>query len=60
MVFALAGTADPNPADTSATDTDRVTPVANLAVTRTDGAASVNAGGTTTDTVAMSNAGLGL
>src|SRR5215472_1653243 len=38
-------------------DTDTVNPVADLAITNTDGAASVNAGGTTTYTVRVTNNG---
>ncbi|MFM9864717.1 MAG: SdrD B-like domain-containing protein [Micropepsaceae bacterium] len=52
-----SGTIDPTPANDNATDTDTVTPVADLAVTKTDGVASVNAGGTTTYTVTVTNGG---
>ena len=48
---------DPTPANNSVTDTDTVQPIANLSITKTDGASSVNAGGTTTYTVVVSNAG---
>ncbi len=52
-----SGTIDPTPGNDSATDTDTVTPVADLAVTKTNGVASVNAGGTTTYTVTVTNNG---
>ena len=48
---------DPNPANNSATDTDTLTPQADLAITKTDGVTSVVAGGSTTYTIAASNAG---
>ena len=48
---------DPNPANNSATDTDTVTPQADLAITKTDGVASVVAGASTTYTITASNAG---
>ncbi|MBK6798616.1 MAG: DUF11 domain-containing protein [Acidobacteria bacterium] len=50
-----AGTVDPSPA--SASDTDTVNPIADLAVTKDDGVTSVNAGGTTTYTVTLTNSG---
>ncbi|KFN42116.1 beta strand repeat-containing protein, partial [Arenimonas oryziterrae] len=56
-VTAPAGTTDPTPANNSATDTDTITPVANLAITKTDGAASVNAGGATSYTIVVTNNG---
>src|SRR5205814_633772 len=43
--------------NSTATDTATVTPVADLAITKTDGVTSVNAGGTTTYTIHVSNAG---
>ncbi|MBK9927935.1 MAG: DUF11 domain-containing protein [Anaerolineales bacterium] len=52
-----AGTSDPLPGNNSATDTDTVTPIANLVVTKTDSAANVNAGGTTTYTLTLTNNG---
>ena len=51
------GTTDPTPGNNTASDTDSVTPVADLAITKTNGTASVNAGGTTTYTLVISNAG---
>ena len=51
------GTTDPTPGNNSATDTDTVTPVADLAITKTDGVSSVNAGGTTTYTITVTNNG---
>ncbi|MBI1761244.1 MAG: DUF11 domain-containing protein, partial [Acidobacteria bacterium] len=56
-ISAPAGTSDPTPGNNSASDTDTVTPVADLSVTKTDGVTSVNAGGTTTYTLVISNAG---
>src|SRR5206468_11810172 len=56
-VTAPAGTTDPNPGNDSTTDTDTVTPVADLAITKTDGVASLNAGGTTTYTITITNNG---
>ena len=60
-VAAPVGATDTNPGNNTATDTDTIsgggTPTADLAVTKTDGVASVNAGGTTTYTIVVSNAG---
>ncbi|MDC8011441.1 beta strand repeat-containing protein [Tahibacter soli] len=56
-VAAPAGVTDPNPANNSATDTDTVTPSADLSITKTDGVASVTAGGSTTYTIVAANAG---
>jgi uncharacterized repeat protein (TIGR01451 family) len=56
-VTAPAGVTDTNPGNNSATDTDTLTPQADLAVTKTDGVASVNAGGTTIYTIVVGNAG---
>ncbi len=50
-------TIEPSTANNSATDTDTVTPVADLSVTKTDGVSSVNASGTTTYTIRVTNAG---
>ncbi len=50
-----AGTTDPTPA--TASDTDTVNPVADLSITKTDLVSSVNANGTTTYTVVVSNTG---
>ncbi len=52
-----SATTDPNPANNSATDTDTLTPQADLSITKTDGVASVTAGGSTTYTITASNAG---
>ena len=52
-----SGTTDPTPANNSATDTDSLTPVADLSVTKTDSAASVNAGSSTTYTIRVTNSG---
>ena len=52
-----SGTTDPTPGNNSATDTDTVTPVADLAVTKTDGVTSVNAGGRTTYTIVVTKTG---
>lgn len=41
----------------AATDTNTVNPVADLSVTKTDGVTTVDAGGTTTFTIVVSNAG---
>ncbi|HEV8255819.1 MAG TPA: DUF11 domain-containing protein, partial [Casimicrobiaceae bacterium] len=55
-----AGATDTNPGNNSASDSDTLTvvaSVADLAITKTDGVTSVNAGGTTTYTIVVSNAG---
>jgi hypothetical protein len=55
-----AGVNDPNAADNQVTDTDTVVAVASnadLGVTKSDGAASVQSGATTTYTIVVSNAG---
>ena len=51
------GEFDPNPANNTATDTDTLTPVADLAITKTDGKTSAVPGGSTTYTIVVSNAG---
>jgi uncharacterized repeat protein (TIGR01451 family) len=51
------GAADPNPANNSATDTDTLTPQADLAITKTDGQATTKAGTPITYTIVASNAG---
>ena len=56
-VAAPAGSTDPNAANNSATDTDTLTPTADLAVTKTDGQASAVPGTPITYTIAVSNAG---
>jgi len=48
---------DPNAADNSATDTDTLTPQANLGITKTDGVTSAIPGGSVTYTITASNAG---
>jgi len=48
---------DITPANNSATDTDTLTPTADLAITKTDGVTTVTAGGSTTYTITASNAG---
>ena len=48
---------DPTPGNNSATDTDTLTPQADLAITKTDGVSSVVAGGSTLYTITASNAG---
>ncbi|MEO5623441.1 MAG: carboxypeptidase regulatory-like domain-containing protein [Dokdonella sp.] len=48
---------DPNPANDSATDTDTLTPQADLAISKTDGVSSVIPGGSTIYTIMASNAG---
>ena len=56
-IAAPAGTTDPNTGNNTATDTDTVTPVADLAITKSNGVSSVNAGGTTTYTITVTNNG---
>ncbi|MEO8503891.1 MAG: hypothetical protein ABI609_08355 [Acidobacteriota bacterium] len=51
----LAG--DPNAANNSATDTDTLTPQANLGITKTDGVTTATPGGSVTYTITGSNAG---
>src|SRR6185295_18065037 len=48
---------DPNPANNSATDTDTLTPQADLAVTKTDGVTTAVPGGSVTYTITASNPG---
>jgi|CXWL01.1.fsa_nt_gi uncharacterized repeat protein (TIGR01451 family) len=48
---------DPNPANNSATDTDTLTPQANLGITKTDGVTTATAGGSVTYTISASNPG---
>ncbi|HEX4499246.1 MAG TPA: DUF11 domain-containing protein, partial [Thermoanaerobaculia bacterium] len=52
---ALAG--DPNSANDSATDTDALTPQANLGISKTDGVTTATPGGSVTYTITASNAG---
>jgi uncharacterized repeat protein (TIGR01451 family) len=56
-VTAPAGVTDPTPGNNSATDTDTLTPQANLGITKTDGLATATPGGTVTYTIVASNAG---
>ena len=48
---------DPTPANNTATDTDTLTPLAALAVSKTDGSATYTPGGTATYTIVVTNAG---
>ena len=52
-----AGTTDPDPTDNSATDTDALTPRADLTITKTDGQVDVVPGTPVTYTVVASNIG---
>jgi uncharacterized repeat protein (TIGR01451 family) len=52
-----SGVTDPNPANNSATDTDTLTPQADLAITKTDGVTSVVPGTSTTYIIVVSNLG---
>ncbi|HUD42528.1 MAG TPA: proprotein convertase P-domain-containing protein [Dokdonella sp.] len=52
-----ASVTDPTPANNSATDTDTLTPQADLSITKTDGVTSVTPGGPVTYTIVASNAG---
>ena len=56
-VTAPAGVTDPTPGNNSATDSDTINKTADLSITKTDGVASVTAGGTTTYTIMATNAG---
>src|SRR3989442_738381 len=56
-VAAPSGTIDSNAGNNTASDTDTVNPMADLAVTKTDGTTAVNAGGTTTYTIRVTNNG---
>jgi len=51
------GTTDPVPANNNATDTDTLTPVADLSITVTDGSPTAIPGSLVTYTIAVSNAG---
>jgi uncharacterized repeat protein (TIGR01451 family) len=51
------GFTDPTPVNNSSTDTDTPNPQSDLAITKTDGATNVNASGTTTYTVRVTNNG---
>jgi uncharacterized repeat protein (TIGR01451 family) len=52
-----AGVTDPNPANNSGSDTDTLTPQADLSITKTDGVTSVVPGTPDTYTIVVSNAG---
>ena len=52
-----AGTTDPTPGNNSATDTDTVSLVADLAITKTDGSATYTPGNAITYTIVASNNG---
>jgi len=56
-VSAPAGVTDPNLGNNSATDTDSLTPTADLSITKTDGATTVTAGAPDTYTITVQNAG---
>ncbi len=51
------GATDPTPGNNSATDTDTLTPQANLSITKTDGVTTAVPGGSVTYTIVASNAG---
>ena len=51
------GVTDPNPADNAASDTDTMAPIANLAITKTDGSATVTPGGPVVYAIVVTNAG---
>ena len=57
FVVPPSGTTDPNLNNNVASDTDQVQPIADLAITKDDGVTVVNAGGSTTYTVVVTNAG---
>jgi CSLREA domain-containing protein/uncharacterized repeat protein (TIGR01451 family) len=48
---------DPTPGNNSATDTDTLTPTADLSITKTDGSATAIPGSSTTYTITASNSG---
>jgi uncharacterized repeat protein (TIGR01451 family) len=52
-----SATTDPTPGNNSATDTDTLTAQFDLAITKTDGQTSINAGSATTYTIVVSNSG---
>ena len=52
-----AGTTDPTPGNNTATDTDTVSLVADLAITKTDGSATYTPGNAITYTIVASNNG---
>ncbi len=56
-IAAPAGVVETNSANNTATDTDTLTPTADLSITKTDGITTVNAGAPLTYTIVASNAG---
>jgi uncharacterized repeat protein (TIGR01451 family) len=58
-VTAPGGVTDPTPGNNSATDTDTLTPQADLLITKTDGQTTAVAGSPITYTIVASNAGPG-
>jgi len=56
-VTAAGGITDPTPGNNSATDTDALSPTANLGITKTDGVSALTPGGSVTYTIVASNAG---
>ncbi|HEY3569843.1 MAG TPA: ExeM/NucH family extracellular endonuclease [Thermoanaerobaculia bacterium] len=54
---ANGGTSDSNTGNNSATDTDTLTPNADLSITKTDGVTTATPGGSVTYTITASNAG---
>jgi uncharacterized repeat protein (TIGR01451 family) len=56
-VTAPAGVTDPTPANNSATDTDTLTPQADLSITKTDGATTEVPGTSVTYTITVTNTG---
>src|SRR5207244_12879536 len=56
-IAAPAGVTDPNPGNNSATDTDTVVVVANLALAKTDGSTTYTPGGTATYSITATNSG---
>ncbi len=54
---APAGVTDPTPGNNSATDSDTLTPSADLSITKTDGVTTATPGGSVTYTITASNAG---
>jgi uncharacterized repeat protein (TIGR01451 family) len=56
-VAAPGGVTDPTPGNNSATDTNTLTPTADLSITKTDGLTVANPGQATTYTITVSSAG---
>jgi uncharacterized repeat protein (TIGR01451 family) len=56
-ISAPVGTIDPIPGNDSASDTDAVTPLTNLAITKDDGSSTYTAGNAISYTIVVSNAG---